>query len=189
MNLIPIVHDNIPGDILSNALSYRIVYLVGEINSSTALLVNAQLQYLAMQSDKEDIHLYINSPGGSVSDGLSIIDTMRSIPCDVSVVVCGLAASMGAIIASAGTPGKRKILPNSSMMIHQVRINHLEGKETDVRVLADWISKQKELLNQMLAENTGQPLEKIAQDTLHDYYLLAREAKEYGLVDVVIGSK
>ncbi len=172
-------------DIYSRLLNDRIVMLHEEVNSTTASLVVAQLLYLEGQDASKDINLYINSPGGSVTDGFAIYDTMQYIKCDVSTICMGLAASMGAFLLAAGAKGKRFALPNSEIMIHQP-LGRVQGQATDMRIHTENILKTKERLNKILAERTGQPLEKIEQDTERDNFMVAEEAMKYGIVDKVI---
>ncbi len=173
-------------DIFSRLLNDRIIVLGEEINDTTASLVVAQLLYLEGQDPDKDINLYINSPGGSISAGMAIHDTMKYIKCDVSTTCIGLAASMGAFLLASGTKGKRYALPNAEVMIHQPLMQGLGGQVTDIKIHADHIVYIKGKMNRMLAEYTGQPLEKVIQDTERDNYLSAQEAAEYGLVDAVI---
>ncbi len=172
-------------DIFSRLLNDRIIMLSEQVNDVTASLVVAQLLYLEAQDPEKDIQFYINSPGGSVSAGLAIYDTMKYIKCDVSTICIGMAASMGAFLLSAGTKGKRFALPNSEIMIHQP-LGGAQGQATDVRIHADHIIKTRENLNRMLAEATGQPLEVIERDTERDNFMSAQKAMEYGLIDKVI---
>ena len=172
-------------DIFSRLLNDRIVMLNEEVNSTTASLVVAQLLYLEGQDASKDINLYINSPGGSVTDGFAIYDTMQYIKCDVSTICMGLAASMGAFLLAAGTKGKRFALPNSEIMIHQP-LGRVQGQATDMRIHTENILKTKARLNKILADRTGQPLEKIEQDTERDNFMSAPEAMDYGLIDKVI---
>ncbi|MFM7973015.1 MAG: ATP-dependent Clp endopeptidase proteolytic subunit ClpP [Betaproteobacteria bacterium] len=172
-------------DIYSRLLRERVVFLVGPINDATANLVVAQLLFLESENPDKDISLYINSPGGSVSAGMSIFDTMQFIKPDVSTLCMGMAASMGAFLLAAGAKGKRFALPNSKVMIHQP-LGGTQGQATDIEIHAREILKTREQLNRILAERTGQPLEKIQADTERDYYMSAAEAKDYGLVDQVI---
>jgi len=172
-------------DIYSRLLRERVVFLVGPVNDVTANLVVAQLLFLESENPDKDISLYINSPGGSVSAGMSIFDTMNFIKPDVSTLCMGMAASMGAFLLSAGTKGKRFALPNSQVMIHQP-LGGAQGQATDIEIHAREILKTREQLNRILAERTGQPLEKIQADTERDYYMSAAEAQAYGLVDQVI---
>ena len=175
-------------DIYSRLLKDRIVFLGSEINDQVANLVIAQLLFLEAEDPDKDIRMYINSPGGSVSAGLAIYDTMQYIGCDVSTTCLGLAASMGAFLLAAGTKGKRYALPNSEIMIHQP-LGGARGQATDVEIHARHILKIKEDLNRILAERTGQTLKKIAADTDRDHFMTALEAKEYGLVDEVVTSR
>jgi len=172
-------------DIFSRLLNDRIIMLNEEVNSTTASLVVAQLLYLEGQDPNKDISLYINSPGGSVTDGLAIYDTMQYIKCDVSTICIGMAASMGAFLLAAGAKGKRYALPNSEIMIHQP-LGGMQGQASDIKIHADRIIKMKEKLNTILAERTGQTLEKVTADTDRDNFLSAQEACEYGLIDKVI---
>lgn len=172
-------------DIFSRLLSDRIIVLSDEVNDATASLVVAQLLFLEGQDPEKDISLYINSPGGSVTAGFAIYDTMQYIKCDVSTICMGMAASMGAFLLSSGTKGKRIALPNSTIMIHQP-LGGAQGQATEIKIVADQILKTREKLNQILAENTGKPIEQIAIDTERDNYLTAQEAMDYGLVDKVL---
>ena len=172
-------------DIFSRLLNDRIIMLCDEVNDATASLVVAQLLYLEGQDSDKDISLYINSPGGSVTAGLAIYDTMKYIKCDVSTICMGMAASMGAFLLSAGTKGKRLALPNSTIMIHQPS-GGAQGQATDMRIHTEWILDVKKKLNKMLSEATGQPLEVIERDTERDNFMTAQEALEYGLIDKVI---
>lgn len=172
-------------DIFSRLLNDRIIMLTEEVNNQTASLVVAQLLYLEGQDPTKDISLYINSPGGSVTDGMSIYDTMNYIKCDVSTICMGMAASMGAFLLAGGTPGKRLALPHSTIMIHQPS-GGAQGQATEIQIVADRIQYTKRMLNELLAANTHQPLEKIAADTERDYYMSAEEAKNYGLIDAVV---
>jgi ATP-dependent Clp protease protease subunit len=175
-------------DIYSRLLRERIVFLVGPVNDHTANLVVAQLLFLESENPDKDISFYINSPGGSVSAGMSIYDTMQFIKPDVSTLCIGLAASMGAFLLSAGAKGKRFALPNSKVMIHQP-LGGAQGQATDIEIHAREILKTREQLNRILAERTGQPLEKIQNDTERDYFMSADEAKNYGLVDQVLTNR
>ena len=175
-------------DIYSRLLRERVVFLVGPVNDQTANLVVAQLLFLESENPDKDISLYINSPGGSVSAGMSIFDTMNFIKPQVSTLCMGMAASMGAFLLAAGEKGKRFSLPNSKIMIHQP-LGGTQGQATDIEIHAREILKTREQLNKILAENTGQPLSRIENDTERDYYLSADEAKEYGLVDQVIAKR
>jgi len=175
-------------DIYSRLLKERVVFLVGEVNDHMANLVIAQLLFLESENPEKDISLYINSPGGSVSAGMAIYDTMNFIKPDVSTLCMGMAASMGAFLLSSGTKGKRFSLPNSKVMIHQP-LGGARGQATEIEIAAREIIKTREQLNKILAGNTGQPLSRIENDTERDYYLSADEAKEYGLVDQVISKR
>ena len=172
-------------DIYSRLLKDRIIFLGDEVNDVTAGLVVAQLLFLEAEDPDKDRHLYINSPGGSVTAGMAIYDTMQYIKPDVSTICIGMAASMGAFLLNAGAKGKRYALPNSTIMIHQP-LGGAKGQATDIEIHAKWILQIKERLNQILSERTGQPLEKIKADTERDNFMSAMEAKEYGLVDEVI---
>ena len=172
-------------DIYSRLLKDRIIFLGDEVNDVTAGLVVAQLLFLEAEDPDKDIHLYINSPGGSVTAGMAIYDTMQYIKPDVSTICIGMAASMGAFLLNAGAKGKRYALPNSTIMIHQP-LGGAKGQATDIEIHAKWILQIKERLNQILSERTGQPLEKVKADTERDNFMSAMEAKEYGLVDEVI---
>jgi ATP-dependent Clp protease protease subunit len=175
-------------DIYSRLLRDRIIFLGDAIDDTVANIVIAQLLFLEREDRNRDIELYINSPGGSVSAGMAIYDTMNFIKPDVSTLCTGMAASMGAFLLSAGTKGKRFSLPNSKVMIHQP-LGGTRGQATEIEIHAREILKTREQLNRILAENTGQPLEKIQLDTERDYYLSADEAKEYGLIDQVISKR
>ena len=175
-------------DIYSRLLKERVVFLVGEVNDQTANLVVAQLLFLESENPDKDISLYINSPGGSVTAGMSIYDTMQFIKPDVSTMCLGFAASMGAFLLAAGAKDKRYCLPNSKVMIHQV-LGGARGQATDIEIQARDILRTKAQMNRILAERTGQTLEKIQQDTERDYYMTADEAKDYGLVDQVIANR
>ncbi len=172
-------------DIYSRLLQDRIVFLGNEVNDDIASLVVSQLLFLESQDSTKDISLYINSPGGSVSAGFAIYDTMNYIKCDVSTVCMGMAASMGAFLLAGGAKGKRYALPNAEIMIHQPS-GGVKGQETEIRIVAEKILQTREKLNQILADNTGKPLEIIAKDTERDNYMTAEEAKEYGLIDDII---
>lgn len=172
-------------DIFSRLLNDRIIVLSDEVNDATASLVIAQLLYLEGQDSTKDISLYINSPGGSVSAGLAIYDTMQYIKCDVSTICMGMAASMGAFLLSSGAKGKRYVLPNAEVMIHQPS-GGAQGQATEIEITAKHILKTKERLNRILSENTGKPIEQVAADTDRDNWLSAEEAVEYGLVDKVM---
>ncbi len=193
MNLIPTVieksqYGERAYDIYSRLLKERIIFLGGPVTDDVANIVIAQLLFLQHEDPKKDILLYINSPGGSVTAGLAILDTMQHVKPDVSTICVGMAASMGAVLLSAGKKGKRFALPNSEILLHQV-MGGVEGQATEVEITARQILKIKDRLNQILAKNTGQPMAKIEKDTDRDYYLTANEAKEYGLIDEVIKGK
>lgn len=171
-------------DIYSRLLNDRIVFLADEVNDTTASLVVAQLLFLEAQDRDKDIWLYINSPGGSITAGMAIYDTMNFIKCDVSTICIGMAASMGAFLLSSGAKGKRFALPHSEIMIHQP-LGGVKGQATDIKIQADLILRTRDTLNKILAENTGKTVEQIAQDTERDHYMTAQEALEYGLVDKI----
>lgn len=173
-------------DIYSRLLKERIIFLGTAIDENVANIVMAQLLFLQSENPEQDIQLYINSPGGSVSAGLAIYDTIQHIKPDVSTICMGLAASMGAVLLSAGASGKRFSLPHSRIMIHQVLASGIGGQATDIDITAKEILKTKETLNKILSEHTGQTLEKVTADTERDYYLSAEEAKKYGLIDKII---
>ena len=175
-------------DIYSRLLKDRIIFLGEEVNETTASLVVAQLLFLESEDPNKDIHLYINSPGGMVTAGLAIYDTMQYIKCDVSTICIGLAASMGAFLLAGGAKGKRYALPNAEIMIHQP-FGGAKGQATDIQIVADNIQKTKKQLNTILAENTGKPYDVIAADTERDNYMSATEAMEYGLIDRVITNR
>lgn len=175
-------------DIFSRLLNDRIVMLCEEVTDASASLVVAQLLYLEGQDPDKDIHLYINSPGGSVTAGMAIYDTMSYIKCDVSTICVGLAASMGAFLLSSGAKGKRFALPNAEIMIHQPS-GGARGQASDIKIHADWILKTREKLNRLLSEQTGQPLENIQRDTERDNFMSAQEACDYGLVDKIIAHR
>jgi len=172
-------------DIYSRLLKERIIFLADEVNSVTAGLVVAQLLFLESEDPNKDIHFYINSPGGSVTDGMAIYDTMKYVKCDVCTTCIGMAASMGAFLLAGGTKGKRFALPNAEIMIHQPS-GGAQGQASDIKINADHILRIRDKLNKLLAENTGQTLEKIQADTERDNWLTAEEAREYGLIDAVI---
>ena len=175
-------------DIFSRLLNDRIIFLGEEVNDTTASLVVAQLLYLEAQDPDKDIQMYINSPGGSVTAGMAIYDTMQYIKCDVSTICLGMAASMGAFLLAGGTKGKRFALPNSTIMIHQPS-GGAQGQATEIQIVADHIAKTKRPLNEILAANTGQPLEVVEKDTDRDNYMSAEEALAYGLIDGVVTHK
>jgi len=172
-------------DIYSRLLNDRIIFLGGPIDDHVANLVIAQLLFLDHEDSKKDIQLYINSPGGSVTAGLAIVDTMNFVKADVSTICVGIAASMGAVLLSAGTKGKRFALPNSEVMIHQV-MGGVEGQASDIAINAKHILRTKETLNKILAKNTGKPIAQVEKDSDRDYYMSADEAKKYGLIDEMI---
>ena len=172
-------------DIFSRLLNDRIVMLSEEVNSTTASLVVAQLLYLESQDPDKDIQFYINSPGGSVTDGMAIYDTMQYIKCDVSTICVGMGASMGAVLLAAGAKGKRLALPNAEIMIHQPS-GGTKGQASDIKIQAEWMLRTREKLNRILAECTGQSVEKVAIDTERDNFMPAEEAVKYGLIDKVL---
>ena len=175
-------------DIYSRLLKDRIIFLGEEVTDDSANLIVAQLLFLESEDPSKDIHLYINSPGGSVTAGMATYDTMQYIKCDVSTICVGLAASMGAFLLAGGTKGKRMALPNAEIMIHQPS-GGAQGQATEIQIVADQIIRIKKRMNQILSENTGQPLEKITLDTERDNYMTAEEACAYGLVDSVITNR
>ncbi|WP_335342453.1 ATP-dependent Clp endopeptidase proteolytic subunit ClpP [Polycladomyces zharkentensis] len=190
MTLIPMVVEQTSRgerayDIYSRLLKDRIVFLGSPIDDHVANLVVSQLLFLDAEDPEKDIHLYINSPGGSITAGMAIYDTMQFIKADVSTICIGLAASMGSFLLAAGAKGKRYALPNSEVMIHQP-LGGVRGQATDIKIHADWILRTREKVNKILAERTGQPLEKIERDTDRDFFMGAQEAVEYGLIDKVI---
>ena len=194
MNLIPTVLEKTnygerAYDIYSRLLKERIVFLAGPINDAVANSVVAQMLFLASKDPKKDIQLYINTPGGSVTAGLAIYDTMQYVKCPISTVCIGSAASGAAVLLAAGTKGKRYSLPNAQILLHQVAVSGVSGEAIEVEIAAKQIVKLKDKINTILAEHTGQPLEKIARDTDRDFYLSAEEAKTYGLIDEVIKPK
>ena len=172
-------------DIYSRLLKDRIIFLGEEVNETTASLIVAQLLFLESEDPGKDINLYINSPGGSVTAGMAIYDTMNYVKCDVSTICMGLAASMGAFLLSSGAKGKRLALPNAEVMIHQPS-GGAKGQATEIQIVADHIAQTKRTLNELLAANTGQPIEVVERDTDRDNYMTAEEAKSYGLIDQVI---
>lgn len=177
-------------DIFSRLLEDRIIFLSDQVTDATASLVVAQMLYLEAKDPDKDIQLYIDSPGGSISSGMAIYDTMQYIKCDVSTICIGMAASMGAFLLAAGAKGKRFALPNSEVMIHQPLISGgLSGQTTDIKIYSDHLVKTKEKMNRILSELSGQSYEKICEDTERDNFMTATEAKEYGLIDEVIVSK
>lgn len=174
-------------DIFSRLLNDRIIMLSDQVNDATASLVVAQLLYLESQDTEKDISLYINSPGGSITSGMAIYDTMQYIKCDVSTICIGMAASMGAFLLAAGAKGKRFALPNSEIMIHQPLISGgLSGQCTDIKIHSDHLVRIRQRMNEMLAANTGKPLEQVQADTERDNYMTAQQAMEYGIIDKVI---
>ncbi|RME84999.1 MAG: ATP-dependent Clp endopeptidase proteolytic subunit ClpP [Zetaproteobacteria bacterium] len=190
MNLVPIVVEQTPRgerayDIYSRLLKERIIFLCGPIDDHVANLVIAQLLFLEAEAPNKDIHLYINSPGGLVTAGLAIYDTMQYIQCDVATLCVGQAASMGAHLLAAGTKGKRFALPNARIMIHQP-LGGFQGQATDIEIHAKEILRLKARLNELLAKHTGQPLERIAEDVERDFFLTSEEARDYGIVDEVL---
>ncbi len=190
MSLVPVVVEQTNRgersyDIYSRLLKDRIIFLGEEVNDVTASLVVAQMLFLEAEDPDKDICLYINSPGGSITSGMAIYDTMQYIKCDVSTICIGMAASMGAFLLAAGAKGKRFALPNSEVMIHQP-LGGMQGQATDIKIHADRIIKMKETLNKILSERTGKPYETVCADTERDNFMSAYEAKEYGLVDEVI---
>lgn len=175
-------------DIYSRLLKERIIFLADEVNDQTASLVVAQLLFLESEDPNKDIQLYINSPGGSVTAGMAIYDTMNYVKCDVSTICIGLAASMGAFLLSSGAKGKRFALPNAEVMIHQPS-GGAKGQATEIQIVAENILKTKKKLNEILAANTGQTVEKVTEDTERDNFMSAEEAKEYGLIDEIVVSR
>ncbi|MGI6585076.1 MAG: ATP-dependent Clp endopeptidase proteolytic subunit ClpP [Gracilibacteraceae bacterium] len=190
MSLVPIVVEQTNRgersyDIYSRLLKDRIVFLGDEVNDVTSSLVVAQLLFLEADDPDKDINFYINSPGGSITAGLAIYDTMKYIKPDVSTICIGMAASMGAFLLAAGTKGKRFCLPNSEIMIHQPS-GGAQGKATDVGIYAERLIRNRKRLNEVLSENTGQPIDKIERDVERDYFMTAEEAKEYGIIDQIL---
>lgn len=175
-------------DIFSRLLNDRIIMLCDEVNDTTASLIVAQLIYLEGQDPEKDISLYINSPGGVITSGMAILDTMNYIKCDVSTICIGMAASMGSFLLANGAKGKRMALPNSTIMIHQPS-GGAKGQATDMRIHTEWILETKRKLNQMLAEQTGQPVEVIEHDTERDNFMSAQQAVEYGIIDKVLSPR
>lgn len=193
MSLVPyVIEQNSRGersyDIFSRLLKDRIIFLGEEVNDTTASLVVAQLLFLEAEDPEKDIHFYINSPGGSVTAGMAIYDTMQYVKCDVSTICIGMAASMGAFLLAGGAKGKRLALPNAEIMIHQPS-GGAKGQATEIQIAAENILKTKKKLNEILAANTGKPYDVIAADTERDHYMSAQEAMEYGLIDNVITSR
>lgn len=175
-------------DIYSRLLKDRIIFLGEEVNETTASLVVAQMLFLESEDPNKDINLYINSPGGSVTAGMAIYDTMNYIKCDVSTICIGMAASMGAFLLSGGAKGKRLALPNAEIMIHQP-LGGAQGQATEIQIAAEHILKTKKKLNQIIADNTGRPLEEVEKDTDRDNWMTAEQAKEYGLIDSIVTSR
>ncbi len=175
-------------DIFSRLLNDRIIILCEDVNDTTAGLVVAQMLYLEGQDPEKDINFYINSPGGSISSGMAIYDTMQFVKCDVATTCIGMAASMGAFLLSSGAKGKRFALPNSEIMIHQPLMSGggIQGQVTDIRLRSEWLQRTKDKMNRMLAENTGKSLEQVQQDTERDNFMNAQEALDYGLIDKII---
>ena len=193
MNLVPTVlektkHGERAYDIYSRLLKDRIIFLAGPITDTLANLVIAQMLFLASEDPEKDIQLYINTPGGSVTAGMAIYDTMQYIKCSVATICFGLAGSMGAVLLAAGKKGKRFVLPNAEILLHQIA-GGVTGQAVEIEITAKQIIKIKNKLNQIIAKHTGQPLEKIEKDTDRDFYLSAQEAKEYGIIDEVISAK
>ena len=193
MSLVPYVieqtgHGERSYDIFSRLLKDRIIFFGDEVNDQTASLIVAQMLFLESEDPDKDIMLYINSPGGSITAGMAIYDTMNYIKCDVSTICVGMAASMGAFLLSAGAKGKRLALPNSEIMIHQP-LGGMQGQATDIKIHADRIIRMKDKLNTILSENTGRPIEEIARDTERDNFMSAEEALKYGLIDKIITAR
>ena len=193
MSLVPVVVEQTSRgersyDIYSRLLKERIVFLSEEVNSVTSSLVVAQMMFLEAEDPEKDIHFYINSPGGSVTDGYAIYDTMHYVKCDVATYCMGMAASMGAFLLAGGQKGKRFALPNAEVMIHQP-LGGAKGQATEIEIAAKQILRTKQNLNRILAENTGRPIEEIARDTERDNWMTAEEALEYGLIDKIIESR
>ncbi|MBO5059672.1 MAG: ATP-dependent Clp endopeptidase proteolytic subunit ClpP [Clostridia bacterium] len=194
MSLVPVVVEQTGRgersyDIFSRLLEDRIIFLGEEVTDVSASLVVAQMLYLEGKDPDKDIQLYINSPGGSITAGMAIYDTMQYIKCDVSTICVGMAASMGAFLLTAGTPGKRFALPNSEIMIHQPLLGGLQGQATDIQIHAEHIIRIKKRLNEIMAERSGQPLDVIMADTERDNFMTAEAAKNYGLIDEVITTR
>lgn len=178
-------------DIYSRLLSDRIIFLGEDVNDTSASVIIAQFLFLEAQDPEKEIQFYINSPGGSVTAGFAIYDTMRYIKCDVSTICIGLAASFGAFLLAGGTKGKRFALPNAEIMIHQIAVhgNGIQGQATDIQIVADQIQRNKKRLNRMLAENTGKSIEQVTIDTERDHYMTAEEALKYGIIDKIITNR
>lgn len=195
MNAIPYVIEQTSSgersyDIFSRLLQDRIIFLGDQVDDTSAKLVTAQLIFLEAQDPEKDINIYINCPGGSVSAGLGIYDTMNYIRCDVATICVGLAASFGALLLAAGTPGKRQALPNAEIMIHQPAIHGgIQGPATDIKIKSDHVQRSKKRLNEILAKATGQPYDTIERDTDRDNYMTARQALDYGLIDKIVAPK
>lgn len=175
-------------DIFSRLLSDRIIFLGEEVSNDSASLIVAQMLFLEAQDPGKDIQIYINSPGGSVTTGFAIYDTMQYIKCDVSTICIGLAASFGAFLLAGGTPGKRFALPNAEIMIHQPAIhgNGIQGQASDIKIMSDYMQRSKQRLNRILAENTGRTIEEVTRDTERDNFMSAQEALNYGLIDKIV---
>ena len=193
MSLVPYVieqtgHGERSYDIFSRLLKDRIIFFGDEVNDATASIIVAQMLFLESEDPDKDIMLYINSPGGSITAGMAIYDTMNYIKCDVSTICVGMAASMGAFLLSAGAKGKRFALPNSEIMIHQP-LGGMQGQATDIKIHADRIIRMKDKLNKILSENTGTPLEKVVLDTERDNFMSAHEALDYGIIDKIITAR
>jgi ATP-dependent Clp protease protease subunit len=193
MSLVPYVIENTSRgersyDIYSRLLKDRIIFLSEEVNDTTASLIVAQMLFLESEDPGKDIYFYINSPGGSVTAGMAIYDTMSYIKCDVSTICIGMAASMGAFLLAGGTKGKRFALPNAEVMIHQPS-GGARGQATDIKIVADKIIRTRKKLNEILAENTGKPIEVIEVDTERDFYMSAQEAKDYGIIDDILTTR
>lgn len=195
MSLVPMVIENTNRgersyDIYSRLLKDRIIVLSGEVNDEAASLIVAELLFLEADDPEKDINFYINSPGGSITAGLAIYDTMNYIKCDVSTICAGLAASMASFLLAAGAKGKRFALPNSEILIHQPLVSGgMRGQATDIKIHTEWLLKTKDKMNKIYSEKTGQPLEKIEKDVERDYFMDAGEAKEYGLIDDILINK
>lgn len=194
MSMVPVVieqtnHGERSYDIYSRLLNDRIIMLGDEVNDETASLIVAQMLYLESADPDKDIYFYINSPGGSISSGFAIYDTMQYIRCDVSTICIGLAASMGSFLLAAGTKGKRFALPNSEILIHQPSVSGgMQGQATDIKIHTDWLLRTKDKMNRIYSERTGQPLEKIQKDIERDFFMSAEEAKAYGIIDEILGT-
>ena len=194
MSLVPIVIEQTNRgersyDIFSRLLNDRIVFLGGAVEDNMANLIVAQLLYLEAQDPDKDVFLYVNSPGGSITAGMAIYDTMQYVRCDISTICIGMAASMGAFLLAAGTKGKRKALPNADILIHQPSAGGIQGQATDIAIHAEHIVKTKKRMNRILSENTGQTIKKIEADVERDYFMTAEEAMQYGIVDEVLNKR